>query len=218
MDHKMEEATTRNRFNVLKKQLQKFQSERLKATYEDIMTHPEYEKIGVFFFDKLYAPEDFSFRDASIKKLHTFLKGKVYKGMVSAVTKVIELHELSDMLDNRMTEKIMEKETPKDNTPPEITMDLYKSTYKSLDNYDQRVYQIKLSTEVTRAFYQLSRKWIVGVSLKTVHGASQILGMGKIMDFIFQGYQAFRSIKHFDYFVETIEKRELEWHDGIWFT
>ncbi len=199
-------------FEHLKRRLQAFQSARLNDTYEDLKSDPEYAKIGSFFFNKLYAPEDFSFRDTSIKKLHRLLKGKVYEGMVTAVTQVIELHELSDMLDDRMVEQMMASGVGED-----MDMDQYQEIYRSLDNYDQRIYQIKLSTAVTRAFHKLSKKWIVALSLKTVRSAAHLIGMGKIIDFIYEGYDGFRVIKKIDFFVETIEQRETAWHDEIWY-
>ena len=195
----------------LKYALQAFQSNRLNNTYEDLKNNPEYAKIGNFFFNKLYAPEDFSFRDASIKKLHKVLKGTVYKGILSAGQKVIELHELTDSQDDMMVEQMINMGVGEN-----ITMEEYQAVYRSLDNYDQRIYQIKLSTEVTRAFHALSKKWIVAVSLRTVRSAAHLLGIGKIIDFIYEGYSGFRKIKNIDYFVETIEKRELAWHDEIW--
>lgn len=196
----------------LKRALQAFQSARLNDTYADLKNDPEYDKIGHFFFEMLYAPEDFSFRDASIKKLHKLLKGKVYKGMVTAVTQVIELHELSDMLDDRMVERMIAT-----NVGENIEMDQYQEIYRSLDNYDQRIYQIKLSTKVTRAFHKLSKKWVVALSLKTVRSAAHIIGMGKIIDFIYEGYNGFQSIDNIDFFVETVEQRETAWHDEIWY-
>ncbi len=199
-------------FEHLKRCLQAFQSARLNDTYEDLKSDPEYAKIGSFFFNKLYAPEDFSFRDTSIKKLHRLLKGKVYEGMVTAVTQVIELHELSDTLDDRMVEQMMASGVGED-----MDMDQYREIYRSLDNYDQRIYQIKLSTAVTRAFHRLSKKWIVALSLKTVRSAAHLVGMGKIIDFIYEGYDGFRVIKKIDFFVETIEQRETAWHDEIWY-
>ena len=204
--------TNNHEFEHLKRSLQAFQSARLNDTYTDLKNDPEYAKIGSFFFDKLYAPEDFSFRDTSIKKLHRLLKGKVYEGMVTAVTQVIELHELSDMLDDRMVERMMATGVGEN-----IDMDQYQKIYRSLDNYDQRLYQIKLSTTVTRAFHKLSKKWIVALSLKTVRSAAHLIGMGKIIDFIYEGYDGFRAIKKIDFFVETIERRETAWHDEIWY-
>ena len=195
----------------LKLALQAFQSVRLNNTYKDLKKDPEYKKIGNFFFNKLYAPEDFSFRDASVKKLHKVLKGTVYKGILSAGQKIIELHELTYSLDDLMVKNMIDL-----GIGPDMNMEEYQKVYRSLDNYDQRVYQIKLSTEVTRVFHRLSKKWIVAISLRTVRGAAHLLGIGKIIDFIYEGYDGFRKIKNIDYFVKTIEKHELAWHDEIW--
>lgn len=98
----------------------------------------------------------------------------------------------------------------------DMNMDQYQRVYRSLDNYDQRIAQIELSAEVTRIFHRLSKKWIVAVSLNTVRTAAHLIGMGKILDFIHEGYTGFRVIKNIDFFVETIDSRERAWHDEIW--
>jgi hypothetical protein len=177
------------------------------------MEDPQYEKIGHFFFNKLYAPDDFSFRDTSIKKLHKLLKGKVYSGMISAVSKVIELHELSNLLDDRMVENMIAMGIGED-----MDMEEYQAVYRSLDNYDQRLYQIDLGGEVTQAFYKLSKKWVVALSLKTVRTAAHVIGVGKIIDFVYEGYEGFRAIQNIDYFIETVDTREHAWHEEIWST
>ncbi|MCP4345684.1 MAG: hypothetical protein GY795_09175 [Desulfobacterales bacterium] len=200
------------KFTELKRVLQIFQSNRINSTYADLKEDPEYTNIGTFFFEKLYAPEDFSFRDTSIKKLHKLLDGFVYKGMITAVTLVIELHELSDELDNIVVEKMI-----KSGVGADMDMEQYQDVYRQLDNYDQRLYQIKLSTRVNEAFHRLSKMWIVGISLKTVRTAAHLIGMGKIMDFIHEGYVGFRTIDDIRFFVETIEGREIAWHNEIWF-
>ena len=207
----MTRETDHEEFVRLKRALQAFQSARLGQTYKDLMNDPQYEKIGHFFFEKLYAPEDFSFRDTSIKKLHKLLRGKVYSGIISAVSKVIELHELSDLLDNRMVEQMMARGIGED-----MDMEQYQTVYRSLDNYDQRLYQITLGAEVNQVFYKLSKKWVVAVSLNTVRTAAHLIGMGKIIDFIYEGYAGFRAIKNIDYFIETVNTRERAWHDEIW--
>jgi hypothetical protein len=207
----MTRETDHEEFVRLKRALQTFQSARLGQTYEDLMNDPEYEKIGHFFFEKLYAPEDFSFRDTSIKKLHKLLRGKVYSGIISAVSKVIELHELSDLLDDRMVEQMMARGIGED-----MDVEQYQAVYRSLDNYDQRLYQIGLGAEVTQVFFKLSKKWVVAASLNTVRTAAHLIGMGKIIDFIYEGYEGFRAIKNIDYFIETVDTREHAWHEEIW--
>jgi hypothetical protein len=204
------DITSTDSFLRLKRALQDFQSNRINDTYKDIETDPEFSKIGDFFFKKLYAPEDFSFRDTSMKKLHKVLDGKIYKNMLTAVTKVIELHDISDEQDNLMVEKMMEAKVD------DMTMAQYQTIYRSLDNYDQRIYQINLSAEVTRIFHGLSKKWIVAVSLKTVKTTAALFGIREIIDFIYEGYVAFKTIDNIDFFIETMTDRELAWHDEIW--
>jgi hypothetical protein len=200
-------------FKSLKHTLQTFQSARLSSTYEDIKQDPEYALMGDFFFNKLYAPEDFTFRDTSIKKLHAALDGKIYKGMVTGVTKVIELHELSDKLDDFMVHKMIESGIDEN-----MTMEEYCEIYRSLDNYDQRIYQINLGAEVTRVFHKLSGKWIVGISLRTVKTAAIVFNIKPVIDFVYEGYTSFKKIKNIDYFIDTVLKRETAWHNKIWET
>ena len=146
-----------------------------------------------------------------MKKLHKVLDGKVYRHMLTAVTKVIELHDITDEQDDVMVEKMMEE-----GVDESMTMAEYQHIYRSLDNYDQRIYQIHLSAEVTRIFHGLSKKWIVALSLKTVKTTAALFGMKRIIDFIHEGYVAFKSIDNIDFFVDTITERELAWHNEIW--
>jgi hypothetical protein len=207
----MKKPVNQDEFQNLKRALQAFQSNRLNQTYADLKNSPEYTKIGIFFFEKLYAPDDFSFRDTSIKKLNKLLKGKIYKGIISAINQVIELHELTDEQDNRMVQQMIKLKVGTD-----INMEEYQDVYRSLDNYDQRLGQIRLSTKVTRSFHRLSKKWIVAVSLKTIRTAAHLIGIGKIIDFIYEGFEGFRAIKNIDFFVDTVEEREIAWHNKIW--
>lgn len=128
--------------------------------------------------------------------------------MISAVSKVIELHELSDRLDDLMVEGMLAAGVG-------VDMDQYRAVYRGLDNYDERVYQINLSTEVTRAFHRLSKKWLVAISLKTIRNTVHVIGMGKIVHFIYEGYEGFRAVKSIDFFVDTVLEREMAWHNQI---
>jgi hypothetical protein len=211
MEACMPEISDKEHFMDLKRALQTFQSARLSRTYTDLKEDPEYARIGVFFFDKLYAPEDFTFRDNSMRKLQKLLEGRIYRGMVSAMHRVIELHELTEKLDNLMVAQMLDRGIGTD-----LTVDQYKEVYRALDNYDERLFQIDLSLEVTRTFFGLSKKWIVAISLKTVRSAAHLIGVGRILDFIHEGYEGFRAIGDIDYFIDTVRERETAWHREIW--
>jgi hypothetical protein len=53
-------------------------------------------------------------------------------------------------------------------------------------------------------------------SLKTVKTTAAMFGIKEIIDFIYDGYVAFKAIDNIDFFVETMTERELAWHNEIW--
>lgn len=202
--------TKSSHFLTHKRAVQQFQSERLSRTYVDLQEDPRYSALGRFFFDRLYAPKDFSIRDAGIKKLQHILEGRIYQPMTAAMHKVVELHELSDALDDRMAQAMIDA-----GFGPKPTEKEYQIVYCRLNNPDQREYQIDLSIEAMQIFHGLSQKWIVAASLKTVSLAARFIGAADLMDFINDGFQAFRKIESIDYFSRTIQKREMAWHQHL---
>ncbi len=199
-----------DRFFLLKRALQAFQAARIRQTYVDVVAMPQYAKLGAFFFEQIYGPQDFGFRNHSIKSLHhklsAFLKGEI----INAVGKVIELQDLSDDLDERMAEQMLER-----GLGPELTMQEYTDLYCSLGNYQRRVNQIDLLVESVKAIHRISQIRFIGWSLKVVDKAAHLAGMGKIMDFLVQGYDAFHSARDIDFFVHAVEKRERELNDRL---
>jgi len=189
----------------LKQSLQKYQAERIRETYADIEEMPQYKKLAHFFFDEIYGPRDFGFRDESIKSLHHKLSGFLKGEMINAVGKVIELNELSDEVDNRMVDKMIELKIQ-----PELNDEKYKKIYQSLDNYDQRVHQVNLLADSVKAVHHVSQMRLIGLSLKIVHRAAHFAGFGKIMDFLYDGYEAFHAVKDIDFFAGKILERELK--------
>lgn len=196
--------TTSEKFLALKEALQQYQIERLRQTFADIEETPEYTRLAHFFYEEIYGHQDFGFRTEGIKTLHHKLSGLLKGEIIEAMGKVIELNELSDTLDDLMVEKMAEM-----GIQPPLDERKYQEVYRSLDNYEQRVYQINLLIEVIKEMHHISRMRFIGLSLKVVSKAAHVAGFGKIMDFLYAGYEAFHSAKDIDFFAETIREREL---------
>lgn len=203
-------SNAEERFPVLKRALQHFQAARIRQTYADVVAMPQYAKLGEFFFEQIYGPHDFGFRNHSIKSLHRKLSGFLRGEIIDGVDKVIELQDLSDALDERMAQLMLEEGISED-----LTMEKYAEIYRSLDNYDQRVYQIDLMIEAVTAIHHISRMRFIGWSLKLVSKAAHLAGMGKIIDFLAQGYHAFHSASDIYFFVQAINQREKELNDRL---
>ncbi len=194
----------------LKYLLTLYQANRLKDTYSDFSEILQYKRLAGFFFERIYGPSDFGFRNKSIKslhkKLHTFLKGEI----ISAVGKVIELHELSDSLDDKMAEIMSGFDMPDGLSP-----DIYAKVYRECNNYETRQYQIKLLLESVKEIHNVSQMGFIGFTLHAVSTPAHLAGMGDIMDFLVEGYEAFNSVKDIDKFLACIEERENELNDRL---
>lgn len=201
---------TQPEFQQYKTALQAFQAERIRNTYRDISGMPQYQRLVEFFFEQIYGPRDFSFRNQGIKTLHQKLSGFLKGEIIDEVGRVIELHDLTDALDNLMVEKMMEV-----GVQPPFNMESYGAVYRSCGNYSQRVYQINLMVEAIRGIHRLSQMPFIGWSLRIVRSAAHLAGFGEIMDFLSEGYQAFHSTKNINYFAETVAEREHRLNDQL---
>lgn len=190
-------------FEALKRRLQQFQARRIRATYADIVQIPQYALLGEFFFSRIYGPQDFGFRNHSIKTLHQKLHG-VFRGeIIDTMAKVIELNELSGELDDLMVSTLL-----REKSGAEWDEAVYAEIYRACDNYSRRVYQIELTVEAIRRVHRMSRIRMIAWILKIVRAAAQLAGMGRIMNFLSDGYEAFHRVEDIDFFADTVAERE----------
>lgn len=190
-------------YEVLKRRLQAFQAGRIRETYADIVQIPQYALLGEFFFTRIYGPQDFGFRDHSIKTLHQKLHG-VFRGeIIDIMGKVIRLNELSDELDALMVNTLRHEK-------PGMEWDeaVYGEIYRACANYPRRVYQIELTVDAIRSVHRMSRIRMISWILRAVRGAAQLAGMGRIMNFLSDGYEAFHRVQDIDFFADTVAERE----------
>ena len=86
----------------MKPQLQAFQIAMLQTEYGDFGSQPRFHDLVDFFFGALYAPADFGLRNESFRTLHEWLAGIVGHDPVRVLAQAIELHELTESLDDDM--------------------------------------------------------------------------------------------------------------------
>lgn len=194
-----------------KKAVQTFQQNRLKAAYDDLLTDSQYGPVAAFFFSEVYAPKDFSDRNHAVRELHHKLRGQIHDGIFKTVSDVIELHEMSEALDERMasTLRAMGAGTDFDDYD-------YACAYRRLDNEAERHAHLSLVLDTIRSFHELSRSWSIGLSLRAAGAAARLLGVGHIMAFIREGYNSFRAIQNIEILLQVIKAREKSWHDHFW--
>lgn len=191
--------------------LKGFQSKRLAVTYKDFTEKKEYTAATFFFFNRLYSTEDTADRDASFRKIHKLVHRYLGGDVVKSMDKLIELQELTIALDNRMLELMIDQDLP-----VAFDMETYERIYREADNYDPRIRQIELLEFVNRLIHKISHRWGIGLVLEGLRGAAMIAGDTRMVDFLMDGYKAFKHMRKIDPLVDALGNRERRRLDRIY--
>jgi hypothetical protein len=190
--------------------LQSFQSHRLRRDMADLAAESQYRKIGKFFFEEMYGPRDFSARDQQAQRIHRFVH-RAPGLTVHDVEPVLELLELTNELDDEITNLLIAIDAPLD-----FDEATYEHAYRLADNYTERVKQIGLVIVALGNVHRLGRKKLLGIALQSTQAVAHALGMADIHRFLWLGYQAIQPVRDIHRFLKTIHTREQERLDRIY--
>lgn len=191
--------------------LRSWQSNRLAHTYADLLDSSRYRPACLFFLEDIYAARDFSQRDHDMEQMHDFMQHFIPETMLHPLSVTVELHRLTNELDNRLLDALVNRLGVTDTITPE----LYAEGYRVCDNYAERVQQIDLIHEIGRRLDGIVRSPLTGAMLNVAKGPARRAGWTELTDFLERGYKAFKHMRGSKYFVETVRKREMRILDRI---
>lgn len=178
-----------------------YQQRRFAATYDDLLANPRYRPAARFFLDELYGPEDFSQRDAQFARVVPALVRIFPNDIVATVATLTTLHSLSESLDSEMGERIAST----DMNAMRYT-DAWQATARNAD----RQSQIDLMLSVGSSLDKLTRKPLVRASLLMMRGPARAAGLGQLQTLLETGFEAFRSMKGAQEFLDIVRQRETD--------
>ncbi len=186
----------------LERFLREWQSKRLAHTHADLLASPEFGPAARFFLTDIYAPKDFSRRDADLLALYEFLNRILPAAALRVLKNTVELNDLTHTLEGEMVEHLHAL-----GVTDRFTDEQYEEAYRQGD-YDQRVRQIALIVEIGRDLGRISRLPFIGPTLHAAGVPARRLGWGQLQDFLERGYYAWRTMRRPDPFLHAIEARE----------
>jgi hypothetical protein len=191
--------------------LKQFQCDRLWNTYEDFIARPRYESACRFFFDRLYSTEDTHERDEAFLKIYDTARRYLGGEVVDSMSKLIDLQKLTLVLDSKILEVMRSKDMPFD-----FDMVQYELAYRLSDNYDDRVEQVELLDFTMRLVHSISHRLGIGLVLKGLKAASFLTGDTRMVDFLQDGYYAFKDIPDIGELATNMWDREMHRLDRIY--
>lgn len=178
-----------------------YQQRRFAATYDDLLANPRYRPAARFFLDELYGPEDFSQRDAQFARVVPALVRIFPNDIVATVATLTTLHSLSESLDSEMGDHI---------ASTDMNAKRYTDAWQATARNADRQSQIDLMLSVGSSLDKLTRKPLVRASLLMMRGPARAAGLGQLQTLLETGFEAFRSMKGAQEFLDIVRQRETD--------
>ena len=189
-------------------QLARWQSARLAHTYDDLARSPRYADAIAFFRSDLYGAADFARRDADLARAAPAMTRLLPERVLATVGQAIELNILSQQIDQRLLAHL-----PAGGGP--FTVADYCHAYRTLDNREERLQQLRLSEEFGAALDVYVTKPFLRGALVMMRHPARAAGLSALQAFLERGFAAFRKMRGATEFLATIDRRERALMDTI---
>jgi hypothetical protein len=180
-------------------EVKRFQHERFRQTYADLLADPRYTRAAQFFLDDIYGPEDFVQRDAQFVRIVPGLVRLFPADIVGTVMSLAELHALSERLDTDMGRAIG------DGT---LGGAEYGRAWRAVAAPAERERQVALMLQVGEALDRYTRNPLLRHSLRVMRGPAQAAGVGALQTFLERGFDTFRELRGAREFLDFVATRE----------
>jgi hypothetical protein len=182
--------------------LRTWQSDRLARTHSDLLENPRYAATATFFLREIYGPKDLSRHEEEARRLLPLMSRVLPLPGLETVADAIELNALSESLDADMVAALGKKVFA-------LAEADYSEAYRSVGRRPERERQIALIAHLGGSLDKLTRKPFVGAALSMMKKPATLAGLGDLQNFLERGYEAFRTMKGADEFLDKITSREL---------
>lgn len=179
--------------------VKRFQHERFRLSYADLLARPDRRAAATFFLEELYGPHDFSARDAQFERIVPALVRLFPTEVVHTVRQLAELHALSERLDSAMAGRLRDATLDKD---------LYRGLWQQTGEPAARQRQIDLMLAVGRGLVRYTRNPVLRTALRMMRGPAELAGLAALQQFLERGFDTFRGMSDAQDFLQTIASRE----------
>lgn len=180
--------------------VKRYQSERLRDTYADLLQTPRYRAAAEFFLEDLYGEKDFEQRDREALRIVPRLARLLPERAVETMALAVELDELSEILDARVA------------AIAEIPLDdgAYARAYGRAGTREERARQIEMVNRIGQALDRLARTPLVSGMLHVMRAPAEAAGLLHLHLFLTRGFDSFRAMRGASEFLAIVRRRETD--------
>lgn len=196
----------------MRKALQIFQSARMRKTHEGMLQSPVYGPLCEFFLTDLYGSPHVGVAGVEVftslaKVLRGILPGWMYEGAMN----VVALHDLSEVLDDRLARALVER-----GNTPQFQAAEFEAAYFACGDREERLRQIDLAETSTAFAFTLSRHRSVGRLLALARRLRGLPRVASLLGVLERGHQAFKSAETITPLLADLREGETSYLEGIY--
>jgi len=187
--------------------VKRFQHARFARDYAPLQADPRHRDAVIFFLDELYGPTDFAARDAEFERVAPLMARLVPDEVMRTVVDLIELHSLTEELDQEMAAAL---------TSDELDDRSYRAAWLEVGRRADRARQLALLLAIGRALDQhTNRSRLLATTLRVMRAPARAAGFGRLQSFLESGMSAFVRMQGARAFLRLIEDNESRTIDDL---
>ena len=186
--------------------LKRYQSGRLGDTHADLLANPNTHAAATFFLEELYGAHDLSQRDIDLERIIPTLQKMLSYESLHTITEAIVLDALSERLDTAMARVL----------GTEFTEGMYIAAYRTATTREERAQQLDLVEALGVSLCELVTIPLLSMTLTIMKAPAMLAGLGKLHDFLDEGFSTFKRLRKPQDFVATIVGRERQVMERIY--
>ena len=188
--------------------VKRFQAQRFKATYADLLRDPRYRRAAEFFLHELYGEKDYAQRDQQFSRIAGTIPRLFPTTVAETAAALAEVHALTEQLDDQMAHKWLA-------STPHADARRYIDSWRKVGDRAARQQQLQVVLQLGRELDRMTRMRGLRSLLKMMRGAATAAGLSSLQAFLEAGFDAFAEMKGSAEFLALIEKREAAWIDAL---
>ncbi|MDP2819048.1 MAG: hypothetical protein Q8O29_12400 [Polaromonas sp.] len=185
-------------------EIRRFQAQRFKATYADLLHNLRYCGAAGFFLHELYGEQDYAQRDQQFARIASTIARLFPQAVVETAAALAEVHALTEQLDDMMARQWLA-------APTRSAHVRYIQCWRVVADRPARLRQLEVVLHLGRELDRLTRMRGLRGLLKMMRRPAAAAGLSSLQDFLEAGFDAFADMKGASEFLTLIEKRESDW-------
>jgi hypothetical protein len=185
-------------------EVKRFQAQRFRATYADLLQSTRYQSAANFFNDELYGDHDYTQRDQQFARIANTIARIFPATVVETAASLAEVHAMTEKLDDLVARQWLA-------TLQGSPARRYISCWRVVADRSARLRQLEVVLHLGQQLDRLTRTRGLRTLLRMMRAPAHAGGLNALQNFLETGFDAFAKMGGATEFLNLIESREAHW-------